>query len=151
MYDKEHTEQEFRKWDNSNPFKTPEGYFESFEDRLMGRIEYDVKPRSKSSKFIRMMKPVIGLAASFTLVYLLVYYPINHFLLKESATTETGCTFSADPIDAYSLSLSAVDETTLVNALFSDENNGNKLDSDDMLAYLSSRLNEVEICSEFQN
>jgi hypothetical protein len=45
-----------------------------------------------------------------------------------------------------------IDESTLVNAIFSDdESTVADINPDDMVAYLSSRYNEVEIYSAIQN
>ena len=54
--------------------------------------------------------------------------------------------------DDSTLNFSLIDESTLVNAIFSDDNsNSTDINSEDMLAYLSSGLNEVQIFSEIQN
>jgi hypothetical protein len=152
MYEEENIKPEFEEMGKSNPFRTPDDYFGSIEDRIMGRIEDLAKPKNNASRIIRFLKPALGLAASFTLVYLLVYYPINILLLKNTAKTEVFDSVSTDPYDAYSLSFSLVDENTLVNALFTDEsNNTNEINPDDMLAYLSTGMNELEIYSEIQN
>lgn len=152
MNQKENITPEFRKWDKSNPFKVSEGYFETFEDRLMDRIKSDLQPAKKTTKIIQLLKPALGLAASFALVALLVYYPINHFLLKDQAKTETVDSTNLDQLDAYILSFSSFDEQTIINALFPEDQESEKqIDPDEMFAYLSSQFNEVEICSEFQN
>jgi hypothetical protein len=101
---------------------------------------------------IQFMKPVLGLAASFTLVYLLVYYPINTFLLKDNTKTAVSTTTPADLLNDYSITLTSIDENSLVDAIFSDEtNNFAETNPDEFLAYLSSGLNDVEIYSEIQN
>lgn len=152
MYEEKEIIPEFEEMGNSNPFRTPEGYFGSIEDRIMGKITDTAKPKNTSAVIMRFLKPALGLAASFTLVYLLVYYPINSLLHKETAKTEVSDSASSDPFDAYSLSFSMVDESTLINTLFSDETNSTyEINTDDLLAYLSSGMNEFEIYSEIQN
>ena len=152
MLEDEKIKPEFEEMGKSNPFRTPEGYFGSVEDRIMGKIADAEKPKTTSGLIIRFLKPALGLAASFTLVYLLVYYPINTLLLKDTANIEVSDTINADAYDAYSLSFSLVDENTLINTLFSDETNVTyEINPDDLLAYLSSGMNEFEIYSEIQN
>jgi len=154
MNKKENITPEFRKWDNSNPFNTPEGYFESFEDRMMAKIDSYSEPikTSNKTKVIRMLKPILSLAASLVLVILLVQYPIRHFLLNDTVNTEQENSISNNSFDLYSISLSMIDENTLINSLFSDDQiNDNNIDPDEMRSYLSSRLTEVEIYSDFQN
>lgn len=146
---------EFRKWDNSNPFKTPEGYFESFEDKLMSKIKFNTKPHKTSTKVIRMLKPILSLAASFVLVVLLVQYPIKRFLRNDTVIPEQENLINNNnnnSLDLYSVSLSMIDDHTLINSLFSDDqSNDYNIDPNEMFSYLSSRLNEVEIYSDFQN
>jgi hypothetical protein len=54
--------------------------------------------------------------------------------------------------DAYTFNISLIDENSLVDAITSNEtSNSSKINSDELLAYLSTRLNDVQIYSEFQN
>lgn len=152
MHEEKDIKPDFEEMGNSNPFRAPEGYFGSIEDRIMGKISENAKPPKTSALIMRFLKPALGLAASFTLVYLLVYYPITSLLLKDTVQTEISDSISFDPFEAYSLSFSLVDESTLINTLFSDEtNNTTEINPDDLLSYLSSGLNEFEIYSEIQN
>ncbi len=152
MDEEENIEPEFLKQSKTNPFRTPESYFETLEDRIMGNIEYQAKKKTSSGRIIQYLKPALGLVASFALVYILVYFPINILLEKNVAQTEaTDSTASYLP-DEYSLSLDLADENTLVNAIFSNEpNDAAELNPDEVLAYLSSRMNELEIYAEIQN
>jgi len=141
------------KQSKTNPFRTPDRYFDSLEDRIMGRIEHDIKrKKSTSSRVIQFLKPALGLAASFTLVYLLVYYPMNSFLSKTTAKAEITDTAATEIFEDNPLSFLSIDENTLINAIFSDEtSNVSEINQDDMLAYLSSGMNDVEIYSEITN
>jgi hypothetical protein len=151
MYDKQDIESEFLKRHRSNPFKTPDHYFDSIEDRVMGQIEYAAKKRTTSSKVLQFVKPALGLVASFSLVYLLVYYPINHFLPKKLAQTEIADTASSNLEDEYSLVFSSFDENTLVDILSDSKTYVSEINPDEVLDYLSSGLNDLEIYSEIQN
>ncbi len=141
-------EHEFMKRPGTNPFRTPEGYFDSIEDRIMKEIQLPERKKSNSSKIFRILKPALGIAASLTLVYLLA----THQFSKNTINTEVSSSY-ASPIKAdSSLNFLLIDESTLVNAIFSDEKSPvADINSDEMLAYLSSGLNEVEIYSEIQN
>ncbi len=152
MYEEENIEPDFLKRPKTNPFRTPDYYFESLEDRIMGNIEDKTKKKSSSARLIQFLKPALGLAASFTLVYLLVYYPINTFLLKPTAETTITDTITSDLLTDYSINLASIDENSLINAIFSDEtNNLAETNPDELLAYLSTGLNDVEIYTEIQN
>lgn len=152
MYEKENRQPEFMKRPKTNPFRTPDRYFDSIEDRIMGGIEHAAKKKTTSAKVIQLLKPALGLVASFTLVYLLVYYPINIFLPKSIVKSEVTDTTSPYLIDDSTLNFAFIDENTLVNAIFSEESsNISDINPDEMLAYLSSGMNEVEIYAEIQN
>lgn len=151
MYEEDHIKPDFGKRPQS-PFRTPENYFESLEDRIMGNINDQTKKKSSSTKIIQFLKPALGLAASFALIYMLVYYPINTFLLKDTVKTELTDTDSTDLLNDYSINLSSIDENSLINAIFTDETNVfAETNPDEFLAYLATGLNDVEIYSEIQN
>jgi len=149
MYkEEENSKPEFMKRPGTNPFRTPDGYFDSIEDRIMKEIQLTEKKKPTSSIIFRILKPAFGIAASLTLVYFLATYPFT----KNTINAKVSSTYSA-PIKAdSSLSFLLIDESTLVNAIFSDEKSPvADINPDEMLAYLSSGLNEVEIYSEIQN
>lgn len=150
MYEEENIVPEFMKRGKPSPFRTPDHYFDSIEDRIMGEIKRAKKNRTTSAKIFRLLKPALGLAASLTVIYLLVYYPISN-LPKATLNSEISASGFSSTIDDSSLNFSSIDENTLVNAIFSDEtSNVSEINPDDMLAYLSSGMNEVEIYSEIQ-
>ncbi|MBA4409941.1 MAG: hypothetical protein Q8S54_01840 [Bacteroidota bacterium] len=151
MYEEENIEPDFMKRPPKNPFRTPDSYFESLEDRIMGNIKDQTK-KSSSTRIIRFLKPALGIAASITLVYMLAYYPINKFLLKDTVQTELTDTTGTDLLNDYSINIASIDDNSLINAIFTDETNiFAETNPDEFLAYLSTGLNDVEIYSEIQN
>ena len=74
----ENIENQFGIPKKEHPFRVPDGYFETFADRLKARIEEDEQPNKKRSLFI-YIKPALMMAASFILVMLLVSVPIKKF------------------------------------------------------------------------
>jgi hypothetical protein len=152
MYKKENIESDFSERSKSNPFRTPEGYFDTVEDRIMGAITHSEKPKHNSPQIIRFLKPALTLAASLAMVYFMVYFPVNYLKTKSTAQTEVTDSANSDIFDAYSLSFSLIDDNTLVNTIYSEDANPNSnINSDDMLAYISSGMNDIEIYSEIQN
>ena len=152
MYEEDKIEPDFLKRPEKNPFRTPEGYFDSIEDRIMKEIKHNSRTKAPSTKIIRLLKPAFGLAASLLLIALLVYSPIKTRLSSSSAKTELVQSSSTDLLDSYSLNLASIDDNALVNAIFTDDaTNVSPANSDELLAYMSSNLNEVEIYSEIQN
>ena len=152
MYEEENIESEFLKRHKTNPFRTPDHYFDTIEDRIMGGIEQPMITKAKSGRIIRFLKPALGLAASLSIVYLLVNYSMNKPTLNTGTKMEVAVSSPSDLLDNYTLNLTSIDDNTLASAIFSDEtNNIVATNPDEVLAYLASDLNDVEIYSEIQN
>lgn len=154
MYEEDNIESEFLKRPKKNPFHTPDNYFDSMEDRVMRTIQHEEKTKNSSgvAKVYRLLKPVLGLAASFALVFVLVYYPINYFSSDKLAKTQSTDTVTTGTNDFYSIVISAVDENSLVDALSKEETTiEEEINADELVAYLSSDMNDIEIYSEIQN
>ncbi len=58
------------------PFKTPDGYFDNFSERLMSRLEEERNPVN-NSLFVRYFKPALGLVISFVVITAIVYIPVK--------------------------------------------------------------------------
>lgn len=151
MYNEEQIEPKIPK-KPENPFRTPDPYFDTLEDRIMSGIKHAEKTQSKQGKVVHLLKPILGLVASFALVCLLVYYPIRHFMPQRMVETVQADTSSSSIPEAYSLSFSSVDENTLFQMIISDDSNtDSQLNSDDVVAYLASGANDLDLYSEIQN
>lgn len=151
MYEEENIEPEFLKRTKTNPFRTPEHYFDSIEDRIMGGIRPEERKKASSSRIIQLLKPALGLVAGLAIVYLLVYHPGNQVSQKRQAIAETTDTTSTDSLDNYAFSVYSIDERTLANAIFGGEAaDSTKINTDEMLAYLSTDMTDLEIYTEIQ-
>lgn len=140
-------EPEFMKRPAVNPFRTPEGYFDSLEDRIMGKIQVVETPK-KTNKIIRLVKPAIGIAASL----LLAFFVINKQSTSISNENDLMANQSAIQGNDSAFNFSQIDESTVINAIFAEEQDLiGKINQDEMLAYLSTGLNEIEIYAEIQN
>lgn len=152
MYQEEDIEPEFLKRTKKNPFQTPDHYFDSIEDRVMVAIGHDAKSKSNSNKVFQLLKPILGIAASFTIIYMLAYYPLKYFSPKIVVKSDITDTTSLNIMDAYSLNISFIDENSLVSTIFGDETTTlTAMNQEELLAYLSSDMNDLEIYTEIQN
>lgn len=148
MYnEEEHIESEFMKQHGASPFKVPEGYFDSFEDRLMKQIQVESGKKGRTLNFVRILKPMVAAAACIALVYLVA----NTQFAKHDLPKKLSANSMNMAKDDSTFNFSLIDESTLVNTIFSDDKKeADQINSEDMLAYLSSGLNEVQIYSEIQ-
>ena len=97
----ENIENLFGKLKNGQQFRVPEGYFETFAERLQARIEEEEQPHKKRSLFF-YLNPALSMAASIALVMLLVYVPIKKFFpATQSYVTQQKWTI--DSIDKISV------------------------------------------------
>jgi len=150
MYkEEENIEHRFMKRPGTNPFRTPDNYFDSIEDRIMKGIQLQEKKKKPASvSILRILKPALGIAAMLALIFILTNNPFT----RNSINTEVSSAFTPSEKDDSIFNFSLLDESTLVDAIFSDEKSAvADINPDEMLAYLSSGLNEVEIYSEIQN
>lgn len=154
MNKKHHIPTRVQKQEHDLPFAVPDGYFDTLEDRIEARIAEETNTISPKGKLIRMLKPILGMAASFAVIFLLVYYPLSVFLPgylaknaeEPAAKNET----FAEEEALYSYLL--VSEQSLYDILNAEtEQTGGEVTADEMLDYLATAMNETEIYAEFKN
>jgi hypothetical protein len=131
-----------------NPFGTPDNYFEDFSARLQYKLEAEKKPAPKPQGIvIRFLKPALGLAASFALIFLMVYWPIKTFLPK---TELADANEPALEEMEYLTMVEGIDENSFY-ALLDEPDNTSELSEDDLIAYLSANLSEYDLYSGTDN
>lgn len=87
---REETHIDLEKLSNKNPFSVPEGYFELFPSIMMERIEAEETPQKRSVIWLRYLRPAVGLAASFALIFLLMYIPTRLIAPKTAFNNDRG-------------------------------------------------------------
>jgi hypothetical protein len=130
-----------------NPFRVPNHYFDDFSARLQAKIEAEseIVP-DQPNRFIRILKPALGLAASFALIFLLVYWPVKTFTPNQSAENqaeESNLTYMD-----YINSLIEEGDDFSFYALFNDESEGTSVIDDDIADIVPVRKSEFELYAE---
>ena len=102
---------ELSKIKKENPFRVPENYFEDFSARLHERLEVEKTgvPKYKN-KVIQFLKPAIGLAAGFALIFTLSYWPFRIFTPNEQAKNITAVNSESDML--FASWVEAIDENS---------------------------------------
>jgi len=130
------------------PFRTPDNYFDDFSARLQIKLEAEKKvvPKQKSV-VLRFLKPAIGLAASFAIIFMLVYWPLKTFMPSEVVETEV----TIDNADSEFLNIvEGLDESSFFELL--EESNGtDDLTDDDLIAYVDANFTSYEIFENIEN
>ena len=133
---------------NENPFRVPNHYFDDFSARLQAKIEAEseIVP-DQPNRFIRILKPALGLAASFALIFLLVYWPVKTFTPNQSAknqTEESDLTYMD-----YVNSLIEEGDDFSFYALFDDQSEGTIVTDEDIADFIPAvQGSEFELYAE---
>jgi hypothetical protein len=137
---------ELSKIKKENPFRVPENYFDDFSARLQVKLEAEKTGNSKNqNKIIQFLKPALGLAAGFALIFMLAYWPLTKLTPQQQAKnieTET------DMIDMiYATMVEGIDVNSFYALL--DEPNGKvQFTDDDLVSYVNTNSSEYDIYSE---
>lgn len=140
---------ELSKIKKENPFGTPDNYFDDFSARLQMRMEAEKQATvPRKIRFADILKPALGLAASFAIIFMLVYVPLKTFMPSER--TEV-----AEVTDEYDESgilnyIENIDESSFVSLLNEDENEEAFTD-DDLTLYVSANFSDYEIYEKLEN
>jgi hypothetical protein len=134
---------ELSKIKKENPFTVPKNYFDDFPARLQMKIEAEkeVLPSPKN-RIIQILKPAIGLAASFLLIFMLVQWPLKNFTLKQVANTNSVVIELYD--DDYLSLVESIDENSFY-ALLEEPVPTIEYSDDELITYLGSTITDYEI------
>ena len=146
-----------------NPFGVPEGYFDSFESRLEKRmkkdflenkINPDINKKPLGGKIIKLIKPVMGIAAGLILVLLLVHYSLKDnslVLVSEQSDSSVEMQYEEE-LMAQSTDL---DEKTFYDVLITKEDSTVSIlsidDPEKVITILSDELNDYDLYAEIIN
>lgn len=138
-------------------FNVPDKYFDDFYARMQYRLETETQPLpSKTNPVIRIFKPILGLAASFALVFMLVYFPIRLYMPKYFAKNKPAVIKSTNKEDDdFRNILENMDENSFF-ALISEQasieqTSYEPFNDEELLSYISSNVSEYEIYLQTEN
>jgi len=146
---------------NGKEFRVPEGYFDSFNQRLMERISEENKPVIKLSWYT-YLKPALAVAAVLIIAILLVKVPVqipsrnqirlssNENIQKlDQPSNEISSTSLSDELTTYFESLVQLPQSQFLSVLEEDVNQGDqfRIDPKDLEEYLADNSIDYEIIS----
>ncbi|MFV0590034.1 MAG: hypothetical protein ACK5M7_01500 [Draconibacterium sp.] len=125
-----------------NPFGTPDRYFDDFSARLQAKMEAETAASvPQRSKIFQLLKPAIGLAASFALIFMLVYVPLRLFEPKEINQVAE----AVDTTDATFLTIiEKIDDLSFV-ALLNDSEPETEFTDDELALFVSANFSDYEL------
>jgi hypothetical protein len=120
---------------DTQPFRTPEGYFDSFDDRLMARIAEREQPaQRKTVRFWTVLRPALTLAAMFAIIFGMGYgvLSLTRTLDHGNGTTE---------VSGYAtVEEEMITPASLINYYQTEPVDETELDEDAILNYLATEL-----------
>jgi hypothetical protein len=128
------------------PFRVPRHYFDDFPARLQSRIEQESRtPITKRLNLMDYLKPVMGLAAAFAAVFVLVYYPAR-LITRTSLTAKSSVVNEDERIINL---VEPVDDQTFF-ALLENVSADEKMDGTEIESYIASNYSDYDIYLETQ-
>ena len=129
-----------------NPFKVPEHYFDDFSARLQMKLDAEkmIVPK-KQARIIQLLKPAIGLAAGFALIFTLSYWPLRVLTPDQQANNTI---FETDFNEMlFANMVEGIDQNSFY-ALLDEPNNSAQLSDEDLAIIVNSNSSDYDIYSE---
>ncbi len=140
---------ELSKIKKENPFRVPENYFEDFSARLHERLEAEkAGVHRNQNRIIQFLKPAIGLAAGFALIFTLSYWPLRIFTPNEQAKNLS--TGNSESEMLYASWVEGIDENSFY-AMLDNPNGSVNFTDDDLADFVNTNSSEYDIYSETEN
>jgi hypothetical protein len=137
---------ELSKIKKENPFRVPDNYFEDFSARLQMKLEAENNGVSANqNRFIQYLKPAIGLAAGFALIFSLAYWPLKTFTPNQQAANISSDIDESEML--FASLVEGIDENSFYTLLDEPEV-AVQLSDDDLANYVKTNSSEYEIYSE---
>lgn len=142
---KENNENLFGDIKKGQPFQVPEGYFETFADRLKVRMAEEDYTDKKRTLFFHL-KPFLKIAASLAIAVLLVYAPYKKFKSSDIvySTNQQLNSDSNNPIPIGLFSYYS-DDQFIAAVTDMDETDSKTLSSENLADYISANYDDYEI------
>lgn len=150
MKAKRENNKEFEKYSEKNPFKVPDGYFDTFNENLEKRIIPIGGKESKIRHFWRSARNQLALAAGF-IVFVAISYAVLHFILNGRTENELTGQQYAEILEAE---LEDIDTYSIIE-VYSDIQEGELINEDslmreEMIEYLANEDVDIDlIINEF--
>ncbi len=140
---------ELSKLKKENPFRVPENYFDDFSARLQMKIEAEKKVvQAPKNRIIQFLKPAISLAASFALIFMLVYWPLRTFLPNQVAENNNIEIEITDEDSQFLNFLEGIDENSFYALLDEPAVSDIEFSDEELLTYLSTNFSDYELYLE---
>ena len=129
------------------PFGVPDNYFDNFSARLQLKLEAEKVASSNSrNRIIQFLKPALSLAASFALIFMLVYWPLKTFIPNQVASNGNQSEQGISDMEYVSM-VEGIDEYSFF-ALLEEPTGSDNFSDEEIMSYLQENSSEYEIYTE---
>jgi hypothetical protein len=140
---------ELSKIKKENPFRVPENYFDDFSARLQLKLEAEENAVPvKKNNIIRYLKPALGLAAGFALVFSMAYWPLKTLTPDRTAENNVQEINVNDML--FASAVEGIDENSFYELLEKPAGTG-QLSNEDLASYVHTNVSEYEIYTQSAN
>lgn len=123
---------------NANPFVSPNGYFDSFSERLMNRIDLEEAKIKPKSNVRQLLRPILTMAASLLILFCVIYFPIKHYSNKVALVPENNNRADLSYMDYY-----IINDRAILEAFAQDS--VNQYDQAVVETYLLASVSDIEL------
>lgn len=140
---------ELSKIKKENPFRVPDNYFDDFSARLEKRMNTEQNSLPvKKNNIIRYLKPAIGLAAGFALVFSLAYWPLKTFTPDRTADSSDDELSVNDLL--FASAVEGIDENSFYE-LLEKPTESESFSEEEIANYVNTNVSEYELFSHSAN
>lgn len=122
------------------PFKVPEGYFDTFAERLMEQLDTPGEEKQGKKLLFRIIRPMLAMAASFTIIFMLVYYSTQVYERTENKQSLAQLESSEDNY----FDLFHINDHSMLMA-FENVEPVNEYNEEIMETYLMASVSDIEL------
>lgn len=129
------------------PFGVPVNYFDNFSVRLQLKLEAEkVAVPNPKNRIVQFLKPALSLAASFALIFMLVYWPLKTFIPNQVADNGNSNEQRITEMEYLSM-VEGIDEYSFF-ALLDEPSGSEDFSDEEIVSYLQANSSEYEIYTE---
>jgi len=146
MYSEENHNDDLKNMPKENPFKVPEGYFDTLTERIEEKIYTQPETEKKNVvRFLSSVKNQIALAAGFAL-FVIISYAIMHYVMKGNTGEQVLNQQFADIIESE---IGDYETSILIDAYIETQKeaipNDIELPDEEMIEYLITEDIDIEL------
>ncbi|GAB4277747.1 MAG: hypothetical protein Kow0068_00980 [Marinilabiliales bacterium] len=131
--------------EKKNPFEVPEGYFETFPDKLLNKINEEQTKKSPFNRIVSIIKPQLKLAAAFLLLAMFAFL-ITYFITDNQTDNLTNNNIPESQLNSpEQYIIDYIDNDEIISMINNDTlSSDDEIDNETIVEYLIDNDVDVE-------